>query len=52
MTTTIVPASRGTFEVELDTQLIFSKLKEDRFPTWAELKPAFESKLGPPPHWR
>lgn len=34
---TLIRGSRGAFEVELDGQLVFSKLKEGRFPTHDEI---------------
>jgi len=34
---TLVPSDGGRFEVSLDGKLIFSKLKEKRFPTVEEL---------------
>jgi len=34
---TLVRGSRGAFEIELEGALIFSKLKEGRFPTHDEV---------------
>ena len=50
--TEIVPARRGEFEVELDGELLISRLKADRFPEYDELRPERERRLGPPPQWR
>lgn len=52
LVTEIVPARRGEFEVELDGELLFSRLQADRFPEYAELRPELERRLGPPPAWR
>jgi selenoprotein W-related protein len=38
---TLVPSNGGVFEVEVDGKLVYSKLKEGRFPEWAELEGAF-----------
>ena len=35
----LIPASGGAFEVEVNDKLIFSKLKEGRFPEWKEIEP-------------
>jgi selenoprotein W-related protein len=35
---TLVPGSGGRFEVSVEGKLVFSKLKEGRFPEFAELK--------------
>lgn len=42
---TLIPSSGGRFEVTLDGELIFSKLKEERFPEYAEIEPHLEKKL-------
>lgn len=52
LVTEVVPAWHGEFEIELGGDLIFSRLKEDRFPEYQELREALEHRLGPPPHWR
>ena len=37
----IVPSDGGRFEVTIDGELVFSKLKEGRFPEEAEIKAHF-----------
>jgi len=44
--------SKGRFEVTLDDQLIFSKLKLHRFPKRGEIVALAEPVLGPPIAWR
>jgi selT/selW/selH-like putative selenoprotein len=44
--------SKGRFEVTLDDQLIFSKLKLHRFPKPGEMLKLAEPVLGPPIAWR
>lgn len=44
--------SKGRFEVTLDEQLIFSKLKLHRFPSRGEILKLAEPVLGPPIDWR
>ncbi len=44
--------SKGRFEVRLDDQLIFSKLKSRRFPNRGEIVTLSEPVLGPPIAWR
>ncbi len=34
----LVPSDGGRFEVSVNDQLIFSKLEEDRFPEYKEIK--------------
>jgi len=34
----LVPSSGGSFEVSVDGKLVFSKLREGRFPEFSELK--------------
>ncbi len=41
---TLVPSSGGRFEVSLDGRLIFSKLKEGRFPEFVELRKLIEAR--------
>ena len=41
---TLVPSEGGVFEVEVDGKLVYSKLKEGRFPEWAEVEPALKVK--------
>lgn len=42
---TLIPSDGGKFEVSLDGDLAFSKLKEGRFPEFDEIKPKMEEKL-------
>ena len=44
--------SKGRFEVTLDDQLIFSKVKLHRFPNRGEILKRAEPALGPPIAWR
>ena len=44
--------SKGRFEVTLDDQLIFSKLKLRRFPNRGEILALAQPTLGPPIPWR
>ncbi len=44
--------SKGRFEVTLDDQLIFSKVKLHRFPNRGEILKLAEPTLGPPIAWR
>lgn len=44
--------SKGRFEVTLDDQLIFSKLKLKRFPNSGEILKLAEPVLGPAIDWR
>ena len=44
--------SKGRFEVTLDDQLIFSKVKLHRFPNRGEILKLAEPALGPPIAWR
>lgn len=44
--------SKGRFEVALDDQLIFSKVKLRRFPNRGEILGLAEPVLGPPIAWR
>ena len=44
--------SKGRFEVTLDDQLIFSKVKLHRFPKRGEIISLAEPALGPPIAWR
>ena len=39
----IIPSSNGVFEVKVDNQLMFSKIKEGRFPTDEEMKEMTQS---------
>jgi len=44
--------TKGRFEVSLDDQLIFSKVKLHRFPKPGEILKLAEPSLGPPIDWR
>jgi selT/selW/selH-like putative selenoprotein len=44
--------TKGRFEVTLDEQLIFSKVKLRRFPSRGEIIKLAEPTLGPPIAWR
>ena len=43
---TLQPSSGGRFEVSVDGDLVFSKLKMDRFPEDEELEQLISSKVG------
>lgn len=42
----LIPSGGGKFEVSLDGELVFSKLKEKRFPTEEEILEAIRQRLG------
>ena len=42
---TLIPSDGGKFEVTLDGELAFSKLKEGRFPDFDEINPKLEAKV-------
>jgi selT/selW/selH-like putative selenoprotein len=44
--------TKGRFEVSLDDQVIFSKVKLHRFPKPGEILKLAEPALGPPIDWR
>jgi selT/selW/selH-like putative selenoprotein len=44
--------TKGRFEVTLDDELIFSKVKLHRFPKPGEILKLAEPALGPPIDWR
>jgi selT/selW/selH-like putative selenoprotein len=44
--------SKGRFEVTLDDQMVFSKVKLHRFPHRGEILKLVEPVLGPPIAWR
>jgi selT/selW/selH-like putative selenoprotein len=46
------PGDKGTFEVTLDGETVFSKKQQKRFPRQDELAALLEERLGPPLHWR
>ena len=37
----LVPSDGGVFEVEVDGKLVFSKVKEGRFPEWVDVAKSF-----------
>ena len=41
----LVPGDGGRFEVFVGKKQIFSKLKEDRFPEWQEIKDAVTAQV-------
>ena len=41
----LIPGSGGCFEVKADDELIFSKLKEGRFPEHEEVKSAIKDRI-------
>jgi selenoprotein W-related protein len=41
---TLVPSDKGRFELSINGKLIFSKLKEGRFPEYDELKPKIRAR--------
>jgi selT/selW/selH-like putative selenoprotein len=46
------PGDKGTFEVTLDGETVFSKKQERRFPSEGELAALLQGRLGPPISWR
>lgn len=42
---TLIPAGGGRFEVTIDGELAFSKLKESRFPEYDEIQPEVAKRL-------
>lgn len=44
---TLVPGTGGIFEVRLDTELIFSRKREERFPEAKELKQLIRDRIAP-----
>ncbi len=42
---TLIPGGGGCFEIKADDDLLFSKLKEDRFPEPEEAKELIRAKL-------
>jgi selT/selW/selH-like putative selenoprotein len=44
--------SKGSFEVAIDGQEVFSKARLKRFPADGEIEKTLSAKLGPPPRWR
>ena len=43
---TLIPSSGGRFEVTVDGELVFSKLKEKRFPEYEEIQPHIQSRIS------
>jgi len=41
---TLVPGDKGQFEVTVNGDLVYSKLKEGRFPEYAEVKPKVQER--------
>ena len=41
----LVPSSGGAFEIDVDGERVFSKLKEERFPANAEVKKLIREKV-------
>ncbi len=42
---TLIPGDGGRFEVTIGKDLVFSKLKEGRFPEYPEIKKAVDARL-------
>jgi len=42
---TLIPSSGGRFEVTVDGELVYSKLKEKRFPEYDEVQPHVKKRL-------
>lgn len=42
---TLIPAGGGRFEVTVDGELAFSKLKEGRFPKYEEIQPKVADRI-------
>ncbi len=42
---TLIPAGGGRFEVTIDGDLAFSKLKEGRFPEYEEIQPEIAKRI-------
>lgn len=45
---TLVPSDHGVFDVVLDGNLVFSRKKEGRFPTFEEIRSHIEPKVSVP----
>ena len=41
----LIPSEGGRFEVELDGELVFSKIEEGRFPEFKEIEKPIKKKL-------
>ena len=44
-TYTLIPSGGGRFEVTVDGELVYSKLKEGRFPEYEEVQPHIQNRL-------
>ena len=44
-TYTLIPSGGGRFEVIVDGELVYSKLKEGRFPEYEEVQPHIQNRL-------
>lgn len=42
---TLIPSGGGRFEVTIDGELAFSKLKEGRFPEYEEIQPRVAERI-------
>ena len=42
---TLIPSGGGRFEVTIDGELAFSKLKEGRFPEYEEIQPEIAKRI-------
>jgi len=45
---TLVPGEEGHFEVAINGDLVYSKMRTGRFPTTAEVRPAIVKRLASP----
>jgi len=43
---TLIPSGGGRFEVTLDGELVYSKLKEGRFPEYGEVQAHVQKRVG------
>ena len=44
-TLTLIPSGGGRFEVTVDGDLVYSKLKEGRFPEYDEIQPHIKKRV-------
>ncbi len=42
---TLIPSGGGRFEVTVDGELVYSKLKEGRFPEYDEIRPHIAKRI-------
>ena len=42
---TLIPSGGGRFEVTVDGELVYSKLKEGKFPEYAEIQPHIAKRI-------